>query len=216
MFFLFNVLLFFHVLSGLIGLIIGSIVLLRKKGDAIHKKTGTIFFYSMLIAGASSLILAIIHPNYFLFIVGVFTLYMLLTGTRYLRFKKNNVKPNKTDWLITLLMLLTAVTFIVLGIIQLLHKNDFGIVFIVFGLLSARLLYSDYLNYIGKFKEKNYWLMAHIQRLVGAYIASFTAFLVVNSNYLPKFIPSWLVWIFPAIILTPLILKWSKKYKVLI
>lgn len=216
MFFLFNVLLFFHVLSGFIGLIIGSTVLLRKKGDAIHKKTGTIFFYSMLTAGASSLTLAIIHPNYFLFIVGVFTLYMLFTGTRYLRFKKNNVKPNKTDWLITLLMLLTAIIFIVLGVIQLLHQNDFGIVFIVFGLLSMRLLYSDYLNYIGKFKEKNYWLMAHIQRLVGTYIASFTAFLVVNSNYLPNFIPSWLVWIFPTIILTPLILKWSKKYKVVI
>jgi hypothetical protein len=46
--------------------------------------------------------------------------------------------------------------------------------------------------------------------MMGAYIASLTAFVVVNAPERASIIP----WVLPAIFLVPLIVKWSRKYKV--
>jgi hypothetical protein len=61
---------------------------------------------------------------------------------------------------------------------------------------------------------KNYWLLAHLQRMTGGYIAATTAFLVVNAQYSPVVLPSVVVWLLPTVILTPLTIAFSKKYKV--
>ncbi len=205
-----------HIIGGSVGLFTGTINLVRKKGDKNHKLIGKIFAYSMLVAGCSALILSLIHPNYFLFIIGVLTLYLVGTGYRYIYLKLlgSNQKPKLLDWVITIGMLLAGVVFIVLGVIHLVTQNNFGIVFIVFGTLGLRSVKTDFDNYSGKLKEKNYWLLVHLQRMTGAYIAAITAFLVVNLKYAPAAIPAALVWLLPTLIITPLIIKWSKKYKV--
>ena len=208
---IFNILLILHIVGGSIGLISGTINIIRKKGDKSHKLIGKFFLYGMLIAGFCSLILAVMHPNYFLFIVGVFTIYMVSTGERYLYLKKllQDQKPILLDWILAGFMLLFGFAFIAFGIKLFMQSEKFGIVFIVFGFVSLRFVYTDWQNYTGKAKIKNYWLLAHLQRMTGAYIASLTAFLVVN-----KFLPGIIVWLLPTVILTPLIFIWSKKYAV--
>jgi uncharacterized membrane protein len=42
---IFRFILALHILGGSIGLISGTIVLILKKGDKIHKKIGSIFFW---------------------------------------------------------------------------------------------------------------------------------------------------------------------------
>ena len=166
---LFQIFLVLHITGGAVGLLSGTINIIRKKGDKKHKLIGKFFLYGMLLAGFSALVLSVLHPNYFLFIVGVFTLYIKLF----------------------------------------LQQEKFGIVFVVFGFISLRFVYTDWQNYTGKAKEKNYWLLAHLQRMTGAYIASLTAFLVVN-----KILPGIIVWLLPTVILTPLIIVWTRKYRV--
>ncbi len=170
----------------------------------------------MLTAGFSSLVLSIMHPNYFLFMVGVFTIYLVGTGYRYIYLKLlgSDQRPAIIDRTISVCMLLAGLLFIGLGINNLIALNNFGIVFIVFGILGLRFVKSDFDNYKGKLKAKNYWLLAHLQRMTGAYIASATAFLVVNAKYSPVDLPAAVVWLLPTVILTPLIISWSKKYEV--
>ncbi len=212
---LFKIFLVFHILGGAIGLFTGTLNIILKKGDKKHKKIGTIFLYAMLVTGFSSLVLAIIHPNYFLFIVGIFTLYLTSTGKRYLFFKsKSRQNPQKIDWILTFTMLIVVLVFISFGAYMLYRSNNFGIVFLVFGALGIRLAITDLNNYKGKSTLTNYWLIGHIGRMTGSYIAALTAFLVVNESHMPKFIPSYVIWIFPTIILLPVIIIWIKKYKV--
>lgn len=169
----------------------------------------------MLTAGFSAFVLSILHPNYFLFMVGVFTLYLVGTGYRYIHIKMSgsDQRPTITDWAISLCMMLAGILFVGLGIRLILSQQNFGIVFIVFGLIGLRFVKIDFTNYKGKWKEKNYWLLSHLQRMTGGYIASLTAFLVVNAKYSPIVLPSILVWLLPTVILTPLIIVWSRKYK---
>ncbi|HNY54314.1 MAG TPA: hypothetical protein PKI86_01755, partial [Chitinophagales bacterium] len=130
---------------------------------------------------------------------------------RYLYLKKllSGQKPILFDWIFAGCMLLFGLVFIAFGIKLFLQQEKFGIVFVVFGFISLRFVYTDWQNYTGKAKEKNYWLLAHLQRMTGAYIASLTAFLVVN-----KILPGIIVWLLPTVILTPLIIAWTRKYRV--
>jgi uncharacterized membrane protein len=203
---LFKILLILHVTGGGFSLLVGTYILFIKKGDKRHKLLGNVYFYSMLTAALVSLPMAILHPNYFLFIVGIFTAYMLLSGRRYLQIKHlDHVKT--TDWSLALVMLIFGTTFIGFGIYNIIYGYYFGIVFLVFGMISLLFVYQDYVNYKGKSKFKNYWLTTHIQRMMGSYIASVTAFLVVNNTILN----STIAWLLPTVILTPLIILWTKR-----
>ena len=213
---LFNIFLVLHIAGGSIGLFAGTLNIVRKKGGKNHKLIGKVFTYSMLTAGFSSFVLSVLHPNYFLFMVGVFTIYLVGTGYRYnyLRLLADTQKPKIIDWILTIGMLLAGLLFIGFGIKHLMANNTFGIVFIAFGGLGLNAVRIDFANYSGKIKAKNYWLLAHLQRMTAGYIAAITAFLVVNSNHSPIQLPPFVVWLLPTVILTPLIFIWSKKYKV--
>jgi uncharacterized membrane protein len=209
---LFKILLAFHILGGTVGLTCGLINIVRKKGDKTHKLVGKGFLYGMLTAGFMSFALAILHPNAFLFMVGILTIFLVGTGQRYLSLKNlgNGQKPLFIDWALTIMMLVTGIAFVGIGINNVVKGNNFGIVFIAFGGLGLRNVKSDFNYYRGIIDFKNYWLLQHISRMSGGFIASVTAVLVVNGKYF-AFIPDILLWLLPTILIVPLIVYWSRK-----
>jgi len=213
---LFKTMLYIHITGGATGLISGLLNLTRKKGDKKHRTTGNVFTWAMLCTGFSALILSVLNPNYFLFIVGVFTVYLVGTGKRYIYLKllAKDQKAGITDRILTYGMLVAGIAFVISGILLLYSAKYFGIVLIVFGILSLLFVRKDLRHYKGITGSKNYWLLEHLQRMTGAFIAASTAFLVVNTPNLPFNPPSVLMWLLPTIILTPLIIYWSNKYRV--
>ena len=203
-----------HISGGATGLITGSVNLFRKKGDKRHKLFGRIFSYGMITAALSALALSIIHPNYFLFIVGAFSLYLVGTGNRYLVLRSlgQDQKPMIIDWMLTIVMMVLGIVFIVSGAARVNDGNYFGIVYIVFGAIGLNSARRDLTNYRGQAQQKNYWLAAHIQRMTGGYIAALTAFIVVNSKFIPSSIPPVVLWLSPTVLLVPLIVRWIAKY----
>ena len=212
---LFKILLAFHIIGGTVGLTCGFVNIVRKKGDKTHKLVGKGFLYGMLTAGFMSFALAIMHPNPFLFMVGILTIFFVGTGQRYLSLKElgKGQKPLFIDWALTIMMLVGGIAFVGIGLNNMIKGITFGIVFIVFGLLGLRNVYNDFKFYRGNINVKNYWLIEHIGRMSGGFIASLTAVLVVNYTYF-SFMPNVLLWLLPTIIITPLIIYWSKKYAV--
>lgn len=208
-------LLIVHIANDAMGLIAGTINLIRRKGDLLHKRIGLVFTYAMMLTGISAIVLSILRPNYFLGIVGVFTLYMVSTAFRYIRLRLTEVDndPKTFDWFLTGCMGLAGLLFIFMGVMTLLSTDTFGIVYIVFGLISLLFVRADFNNYSGKAVHRNYWLLAHLQRMTGGYIAALTAFLVVNSSYFTSIIPGVVLWLLPTAVLTPLIIIWSRKYE---
>jgi len=201
----FNIFLALHITCGSVGLLAGFVNMLRKKGDSNHKFIGKVFLVAMLTAGISSLLLACIHPNSFLFMTGVFTLYMVGSGQLYLK--------KQIAWPITLLMLLAGILFIGLGVSNLVKANWFGLVYVTYGSLGLLFVRQDFKNHNEQSAIKNYWLVGHIQRMTGGFIAALTAFLVVNAKYFPQQIPGFAYWLLPVAIMMPLIIIWSRKYE---
>lgn len=206
---LFKIILVIHIIAGSVGLFTGTINIIRKKGDKPHRLVGKYFFYSMIINAVAGFVMSILHNNLFLLIIAVFSFYMTATGQRFLSLKRLNYgqKAKRIDWMLSFIMILFALFFIAYGFYLLTNDINFGIILLVFGIISILMARMDINIYNGKIKVKNYWLLIHIQRMIGAYIAAFTAFLVVNNNYLPPLV----AWLLPTVILTPLIFYWSRK-----
>lgn len=211
---LYNILLPIHIISGGMGLTLGTGNLIRRKGDAPHRRIGKLFAAAMITAGISAIVLSMIHPNYFLTIVGIFTVYMVGTGHRYilLRLREVDNEAKNLDWVLTIGMAIAGVLFIVFGIRELIGHNLMGIAYLVFALIGFRFVKADFNHYKSQNTRHNYWLLAHLQRMTGGYIASLTAFLVVNADRFPSFIPGVVYWLLPTVIFTPLIIKWSREY----
>jgi hypothetical protein len=210
---LFKIVLIIHVIAGSMGFFTGTLNIARKKGDVLHKRVGTWFLYSMLINGFAGLVMAVMHTNYFLLIIAVFSIYLVGTGQRSLSLKQlsKGQKPKNIDWILSLSMLVFAIGFVGFGGYLIFNQNNFGIVMVVFGIISILMVLKDIKNYKGNSKFKNDWLLTHIQRMIGGYIAATTAFLVVNNTILPSVV----AWLLPTVILTPLIFYWSKKNAVI-
>ncbi|AGA77186.1 hypothetical protein [Echinicola vietnamensis] len=208
---IFDFILGLHIVGGGVGLLFGTIAMIRPKGDGPHRKFGKGFYVGMLLASLSGLVLSVMHPNTFLFVIGAFTLYMVGSGYRYLKLKglPHRNKAKWIDWGLSGMMILFALAFFVQGARSLSQGNFFGVVMLVFGAIGTLMVYGDIKFYQGIIKSRTFWLRGHIARMCGAYIASLTAFLVVNIYFLPPLV----IWLLPTVIITPLIVKWSRKYK---
>ena len=206
---LFNTLLVLHIAGGAISLLTGSLVMILKKGSRTHTRIGIVYFYSLLLAAIVSFPMSYLHSSLFLFIVGVFTSYMLLSGMSYLN-KRSSADVKVTDWILALIMLLFGLAFLGFGFFNIFKGVYFGVVLVAFGGISISFVIQDCANFTGRQRVKNYWLTTHLQRMIGSFIASATAFLVVNNQFLPPI----LAWLLPTIVLSPLIGMWTRKYMI--
>jgi uncharacterized membrane protein len=199
---LYQLLLIVHIVAGTTGLLSGTLAAIVKKGSSAHKVSGQFFFWGMLLASIAALVLSNLpeHHNLFLFAVGGFTLYMIVSGYRVI-FAKRNAKiktaPNYLpDYVIQLLGVLFGGFLLWMGIKSLLNEETFGIVPIVFGVININFARVDFQLIYSKKPIQSFWMRNHIVRMMGGMIASYTAFLVVNI----KIQPNWILWLAPSLI----------------
>ena len=208
---LFKTFLFAHIGAGSIALFTGLVALALKKKRGSHSKVGYVFHVSMLVVALSAFVMSILHANYFLFVVGVFSFYLTFTGYRSIVFLRGESKPN---WLDKSAMILCAI--LMLGVTAKFLNNrafsftGFSTIIIVFDLILTGLLIQDYKNFNPRQAlTKNNWLIKHITRMIPAYIATTTAFLVVNVDYKYPVV----IWLAPTFLFVPIIIFNIRKYK---
>lgn len=190
-----------HILSGFTALFAGSLIHLLKKGTATHRKLGKLFYYAMVTTGLSALWLALMRNSEFLFCIGIFALYQTLSGKRAVDNK--SLKPAWFDVALSIAALLN-------GIYMIATTN---VVLMVFGAMCVLLALQDgglyYKLNRGMELPPNAWLKKHIGMMMGSYIATFTAFLVVNIN---DFEPAWVLWLSPTFVFVPVMGIYQKRY----
>jgi uncharacterized membrane protein len=199
---------YIHAPLGGIALLAGKVSLIAKKGSKIHKKFGKIFFFSMLFSAISAINISVLpnHESPFLFSIGLFSTYFLVSGLRSLKFKQKEFEL-KTDKIIAYLITLIGISMILYPIIFNSKPNIiltvFGTVGIVFGLRDLKLFQDTE-------RIKKNWLRLHLGKMTGGYIAALSAFFVVN-----QILPGIWNWFVPGIIgsvyITYWIIKLNKK-----
>jgi uncharacterized membrane protein len=75
-----------HILAGGLGIVAGFVALSATKGARLHRKSGMIFVYTMLVLSGSGALLATIwRPNAGNVMAGVLTFYLVLTAVLTVR-----------------------------------------------------------------------------------------------------------------------------------
>jgi uncharacterized membrane protein len=199
-----QILIYSHAFFGGIALISGLVSLMAKKGKITHRKSGKLFFYSMLSSALTALIISILprHENPFLFSIGIFSSYFIITGYRALNFKNKN--PNlKTDIIISWIMIITAILMLLYNPIV---NQKINIVLTAFGTIGLIFSTRDLMLFRNTDKLNKDWLKLHLGKMIGGYISATTAFVVVN-----EFFPSFYGWFIPGIIGGIYTAYWIKK-----
>ncbi|HPE58204.1 MAG TPA: hypothetical protein P5514_02000 [Bacteroidales bacterium] len=193
-----------HACFGGIALISGLIPIISKKGNSVHKKSGLIFFYSMVLCGISAMTIAVLpnHESPFLFAVGIFSLYFVLSGKRALNLKNKN--PNLTlDRIISITMIIAGFMMILLPVI---FTKSINIILAVFAIVGIVFSVRDLILFNNPQQLKKGWLKLHLGKMIGGYISATTAFVVVNEAF-----PEFYGWFIPGIVGGFVITFWIKK-----
>ena len=185
-------------------MISGLIPIISKKGNSVHKKSGLIFFYSMVLCGISAMTIAVLpnHESPFLFAVGIFSLYFVLSGKRALNLKNKN--PNLTlDRIISITMIIAGFMMILLPVI---FTKSINIILAVFAIVGIVFSVRDLILFNNPQQLKKGWLKLHLGKMIGGYISATTAFVVVNEVF-----PEFYGWFIPGIVGGFVITFWIKK-----
>ncbi len=198
-----------HAISGSIALLSGAISIIARKGNNWYKKSGIIFFYAMMLAGISGIVASVIpgHYSYFLFVVGIFSTYLVLSGYRALRFRKvQNDRNILWDKVLSTIMFFVAVGMITYGILVITLGSLMRSILIVFVIIEGLSAFSDFKAFRDLQVLRKKYLRMHIGKISGGFIASVTAFLITNDVLLGI-----VGWLLPSVLGGMFITYWLKK-----
>ena len=206
-----------HVIAGIISVLMGILAIIATpKGNKLHRKSGIIYFWSMVVIFLTSLLAIVFFKfNIFLFGISMLSFFTSFSGYRALKRKK----PNQVKWydkLVAYLGVISGLGLIIYGGYVFFYFNNIGlpILCIVFGLLLATNAYKDVKHFKKEEYERLWWWFHHLNMMMAAFIATVTAALV-NNIYKVIQLGAWdfVFWLLPTVILVPLIVRWNNYYK---
>jgi hypothetical protein len=202
---------FLHILSGGFGLFVAPGAMLTRKGGLWHRRWGKAYFWSMVVVVLTAVLLALVRFNPFLLLIAVFSFYLAFSGYRVLYRKTPRQRAGIIDWCAALLMLAGSAGLIGYGIYLLLSVRiaSFGIVAIVFGGIGLTTAVSDIRSFLHPPSDKRAWWFSHMASMMGAYIATVSAFSVVNFHFLPTVAR----WLWPTALGAIGITIWTRYYR---
>ncbi len=204
---MYKIILTLHIIAGFLALSSGLVAMLSKKGSKRHKLFGLIYFCCMCFVCFSAIGMSILKPNMFLLSIGIFSFYLAFTGYRHTKNKSGQLAL--IDKAIMIGTLIASVGMLAQAY-QLLDQpiQDDAIVLFIFGGTCFAMAIQDTLGWLNVL-QKQHWLMGHIARIGGSYIATVTAFATTNLQYWPQIIN----WLLPSVIGSILITYTSLKFR---
>ena len=176
-----------------------------KKGSNFHRKVGRIYTLGMATIGVTAIPMAIISDKMFLFLIALFSSYLVFAGWRFA--VNRSGKPSKLDWVAACSMLLTAITMYVGAYIISTEGNDIWVTLTVFATIAAGIGLADMKSHISRRTIGNKRISRHLTNMLAGTIATITAALVTNVST----DPAWIIWLAPTVIITPVIIYWNRK-----
>jgi len=196
-----------HIFVGVIALTSALISVFTKKGKEFHKISGRVYFVSMIFIFLSALPLAFFNKNEFLIFVSLLSFYFAFAGFRFAR-NRSGI-PKKVDIFASSGLILVGLSLWVLAAVYFSRDNPNFIIPIVFGFISISLGYQDLTTHLNQNATGKERIEKHLSNMLAGTISVLTAVSAVNINIQPAWVP----WLLPTVLITPVIIWWSRKVK---
>jgi uncharacterized membrane protein len=202
--------LWLHIAAGVVALFTGGGALVTTKGGLWHRRAGKLFVASMAVVVGSVIPLLAFEPTpsrRFLTLVAIFSGYLAFSGYRALPRNRSGDRGRLVDWTAAGTVILACVGLGSWGLTQLLDGESFGLVMVVFGGIGLAFGVID-LRTFWVTDRREEWMVTHLQRMVGAVIATVSAVSAVNLTGTLGVA----AWLWPTAVGVPLIAYWSREY----
>ncbi len=196
------ILLAVHIAAGSVSLATAGVALITAKGGRWHVLAGRVYAAGMTIVFLTAVPLAILGGSTFLFLIALFSFYLVFAGWRFARNRQRRAHP--VDWIAVSAISVTglcmwgyAVALGIYGSSQWVTLLIFGGIALALGLADARFHRSQ--------PGGQRRVARHLTNMMAGTIATITAVTVVNVDMEPV----WAPWILPTVVITPLIVWWN-------
>lgn len=211
-----NLILLIHAFTGFASLLLGlALSTIVSKGTRLHRFLGKSFFHSMTVVFITALIILVfIRFSLFLTLIAFFSYYMAYIGFRVVN--RKNASLNYTDKILSLLTFCCGGAIFIYSLVLFFYNgfNTSILLSLFFSAFTVHIVVKEFLFWRKRSKlTRKEIVLYHLQAMMGAVIASITAFSVQTGvTWLDWGSNSWILWLLPGIVLTPLILYWSNLY----
>lgn len=194
-----------HVALGTVAVVGMVVAWFTKKGSPWHRRAGQAYVLGMAGAISVSFFVSVATQNVMLFLIGLFSAYLVFTGYRTAA-ARDSVRT-RLDQGVTVFVLLVAMIMFAYALYSFRSELSTAVILVVFGAIGFSFAFSDY-------KRGAFWpkgrdrIVLHLNRMGGANIATITAVFVVNVQTNPAFI----AWMVPSVIGGFLINYYSKSF----
>ncbi|MDB6058026.1 MAG: putative rane protein [Verrucomicrobiales bacterium] len=196
-----------HISFGTVALVIAPLAMITVKGGLWHRRWGKIFFCAMAGVSVTAAIMCWLRTGWFLFLIAILSFYLAVTGYRVLQRKKPTDRANALDVAVAAVMSLAGIGMVALGLVS--SDQTGRTVKVAFGVIALAIGTIDIIHCFKSSASDRHWMIVHMTRFLGAYVATVTAFGVVNFQFLP---PLWR-WLGPTIVGTIAISIWRNQYR---
>jgi hypothetical protein len=203
-----------HVSAGSGAFVLAPLALLTAKGGKAHRMWGRVYFWSMAIVAFTALVMAVYRLVLFLALVAIFSFYAAFSAYRVLGQKgawKGAPVVHGLDWAAALFCFAASLALAGLGAVRPELVQNLRIPAIVFGAVGMRISGKSMWRFTDPPAEKMFWWYAHLQGMIGSYIAAWTAFSLVTIG--PLLHGAWWLWIVPISVGIPAIVATTAYYQ---
>lgn len=192
-----------HVLAGSVALISGPIPMFSEKGKSLHRTSGLVYFGAMVVTTLAGFALAVMRNDILLLAIAVFSFFLVFAGFRATRALRGHA-PDWWDQAVAGATLLFSIGLFLWGLPLL--TGHWNVPALFFGGIGGRIAFQHLQDLRAPAGVD--WLNVHFSSMGGGYIATVTAALLVNIDFLP----STVVFIVPTLIGSLLLARATRKY----
>lgn len=206
-----DLLLYGHILAGLLALAAGLGAIVTAKGRRRHNAAGKLYVGSMAVVVVSAVPLAVWIENWFLLAIAVFSGYLVFGGYRIVQRRRRGLAElTPVDYAGHGTMILAGAVMIAAGGWQTATGSPGAWpALAVFGGIGAAFATVTLAQFRAPPAARTPWITWHIGFMGGAYIATVTATVTVNLTMLPPLVR----WLGPTAVGVPLIVYATGKYE---
>lgn len=196
------VLLVIHIIAGSVSLLTAGIALVTAKGGRWHILAGRVYAAGMTIVFLTAVPLAILGGSTFLFLIALFSFYLVFAGWRFARNRQRRAHP--VDWIAVSVIGATGLCMWAYAVVLVIYGDSQWVTLVIFGGIAIALGVAD-----ARFHRSQPGgqrrVARHLTNMMAGTIATITAVTVVNVDMEPVWVP----WILPTVVITPLIVWWN-------
>ena len=191
-----------HISAGSVALATAGVALVTSKGGRWHVLAGRVYAGAMTVVFLTAIPLAFFGGSTFLFLIALFSFYLVFAGWRFARNRQRKAHP--VDWVAVAAIGLTGLAMWGYAAVLGFSGSSQWVTMLVFGGIALALGVAD-ASFHRRQPGGARRVSRHLTNMMAGTIATITAVTVVNVDMDPVWVP----WILPTVVITPLIAWWN-------